>query len=317
MFSAQNTPVRPWLMIDASQEGVLRFATATPSARPNPQNIRQMDIQGVPTFTDALQRFERESGIPLRGLHCTMAVTGATSGETLSLVRSRWTITRSGLEAVFGQPVTIINDVAARAWAIRSGTATTETLRGVGAPDLVRTGRYIMVNVEEGVGAAVINVDQSGMISIIETEAGHMDFPACSDNEHALSRGARGLAPYTSWEKMLLLDRQSQAWNLGCSEVTDRERPRMIANILGRFVVNLMHAYGAWQGTMIVGTRGARLLESANRSAFEAAFADRRNFTRLIIGSPVWRVEQREAVLIGAAECLAQNVGAPLRQQAA
>lgn len=316
MFSSKGAETRPWLMIDASQEGMLRFATAMPSARPAPGNVRQIDIKGVPTFTDALQQFERESGVALRGLHCTMAVAGATSGESLSLVRSRWTITRSGLEAVFGRPVTIINDVAARAWAIRSGTAITETLRGIGAPNLARAGRYIMINVDEGVGAAVIDVDNAGMVQIFETEAGHMDFSPSNECERNLAKAARGVAPHASWEMMLLLDRQLPLWGTACPEVADRERSRVIANILGRFVINLTHAYGAWKGTMIVGARGSRLVDSANRTAFEAAFADRRNFSRLIIGCPVWRVEQHEAVLIGATECLLQNVGAPLRNAA-
>jgi glucokinase len=303
-------------MIEASQEGMLRFATATPSDRPRLANIKQIDIRGLPTFTDALQQFERESGVALRGLNCAMAIAGATSGETLSLVRSRWTITRSGLAAVFGQQVTILNDVAARSWAIRSGTATVETLRGVGAPSLNRPGRYIMLMVEEGVGAAVIDVDRAGVIRILETESGHMDFPASTDREEKLAKALRGIAPFVSWEKMLMVERQDPVWSSACPDIPDSERPRMMANILGRFAVNLMHAYGAWQGVLITGGRGGRLLEAGSRASFEAAFNGRRNFSRLVIGCPAWRVEQRDSVLTGAAECLAQTLGVSLQQAA-
>jgi glucokinase len=316
MFGASPSEARPWLMIEASQEGVLRFATATPSDRPRLANIRQIDIRGLPTFTDALQQFERESGVALRGLNCAMAIAGATSGETLSLVRSRWTITRSGLAAVFGKEVIIINDVAARAWASRSGTATIETIRGIGSPSLNRTGRYIMLMVEEGVGAAVIDVDRDGIIRILETECGHMDFSPSCDREEKLARALKGISPFVSWEKMLMLDRQASVWAEACPEVPDSERPRIVANILGRFAVNLMHAYGAWQGVMITGGRGTRLLEGNSRTAFDAAFTGRRNFSRLIIGAPSWRIEQREAVLTGAAECLSQNVRVELRDAA-
>ncbi|MEO5774218.1 MAG: glucokinase [Sphingomicrobium sp.] len=303
-------------MIEASAEGVLRFATAQPAARPRLENIKQIDIKGVPTFTDALQQYERESGVALRGLNCAMAVAGAVSGETLSPARSRWTITRTGLAAVFGKPVTILNDVQARSWAIKSGSATTETLRGVGAPSLGRHGRYIMLMVEEGVGAAVVDVDRDGMVHILETEGGHMDFPPGSEREEKLARAVRGITPHASWEMMLMLERNSAAWN-SCPEVADGERSRLLANLLGRFAVNLMHAYGAWQGVMITGGRAGRMLEPGTRSAFDAAFNERRNFSRLVIGCPAWRVEQRDAVLTGAAECLAQNVGVPVRQQAA
>jgi glucokinase len=302
-------------MIEASSEGMLRVATATPAERPRLSNIRQIDIRSLPTFTDALQQYERESGIALRGLTCAMAVGGAVSGETLSPARSRWTITRTGLAAVFGKPVTILNDVAARAWGIRAGTATTETLRGVGAPSLGRHGRYIMLMVEEGVGAAVIDVDRDGLVHILETESGHMDFPPASSREDKLAQSVKGVSSNVSWEMMLMLERTAPAW-ANCPEIADNERPRILANLLGRFAVNLMHAYGAWQGVLVTGSRAARLLDAGSRSAFEAAFNERRNFSRLVIGSPVWRVDQREAVLSGAAECLAQNFASPLRRAA-
>lgn len=316
MFGGNSSQSRPWLMIEASSEGMLRFGTATPSDRPRLSNIKQIDIRGLPTFTDALQQYERESGVQLRGLDCAMAIAGATSGESLSLVRSRWTITRSGLAAVFGKDVIIINDVAARAWAIKSGTATIETMRGVGAPSLSRPGRYIMLMVEEGVGAAVIDVDRDGIIRILETESGHMDFPAGTERELKLGNALKGINPHVSWEKMLMLERQAPVWAQTCPEMADAERPRIVANILGRFAVNLMHAYGAWQGVMMTGSRAGRILDAGSRSAFEAAFNERRNFSRLVIGCPAWRVEQREAVLTGAAECLAQNVRLPLQRAA-
>lgn len=316
MFGGNMSETRPWLMIEASSEGMLRFGTATPAERPRLANIKQIDIRGLPTFTDALQQYERESRVTLRGLDCAMAIAGATSGESLSLVRSRWTITRSGLAAVFGKDVTIINDVAARAWAIKSGSATIETIRGVGTPSLSRPGRYIMLMVEEGVGAAVIDVDRDGMIRILETESGHMDFPVSNDREVKLGNALKGINPHVSWEKMLMLERQAPVWVEACPEVPDADRPRILANILGRLSVNLMHAYGAWQGVMITGGRGGRILESGSRSAFDAAFSERRNFSRLVIGCPTWRVEQREAVLTGAAECLAQTVRTPMRQAA-
>jgi glucokinase len=191
-----------------------------------------------------------------------------------------------------------------------------ETLRGIGSPSLSRTGRYIMLMVEEGVGAAVIDVDRDGVIRILETEAGHMDFPPACEREEKLARANKGIAPHVSWEKMLMTDRQSAVWSQACPEVLDSERPRILANILGRLAVNLMHAYGAWQGVMITGGRGTRLLEGNSRPAFDSAFNARRNFSRLVIGAPCWRVEQREAVLTGAAECLSQNVRVELRNAA-
>jgi glucokinase len=82
----------------------------------------------------------------------------------------------------------------------------------------------------------------------------------------------------------------------------------MLAILLGRFAINLMHSFGAWQGVMLTGSRAGRMLESANRIYFDSAFTTRRNFSRLVMAAPAWRVDQHEAVLTGAAERLAQDL---------
>jgi glucokinase len=317
MMSPVASDVRPWLLIEASSEGVLRFTTANASPRPRITTVHEVEIAGVPTFTDALQRFERERGVPLNGLQCAMAIAGASSGETISLVRSRWTISRVGLQAVFGTQPVILNDVAARAWATRSGTANIQQLRGVGSPSFSRPGRYGMIMVEEGVGAAIVDVDRDAGVRVLETEAGHMDFSTANDREERLAKAVRGAGSVVSWEMMLMLDRHDPVWNQACPDLLEAERPRLLAGLLGRFAINLMHGFGAWQGMMITGSRAGRMLEAGNRVYFESAFATRRNFSRLVIGAPVWRIEQHEAVLTGAAERLAHDHSARFSAAAA
>jgi glucokinase len=317
MMSPVASGVCPWLLIEASSEGVLRFATALPSPRPRIAEIHEVEIAGVPTFTDALQRFEREHGIPLRGLQCAMAIAGAASGETISLVRSRWTISRAGLVAVFGTQPVILNDVAARAWATRSGTANVELLRSSGSPSLDRPGRYGMIMVEEGVGAAIVDVDRDSGARVLETEAGHTDFAPANEREEKLAKAIQRTASVVTWEMMLMLDRHDPAWNQACPDMLEAERPRLQAALLGRFAINLMHSFGAWQGMMITGSRAGRILEARNRVYFDSAFATRRNFSRLIIGAPAWRVDQHEAVLTGAAERLAHDLRVNERAAAA
>lgn len=307
MFDPAASGVLPWLLVEASREGVLRFATAAPSRRPRLSDVHEVQVAGLPTFTDALQRFERERGIPLRGMQCAMAIAGAASGETISLVRSRWTISRSGLHAVFGTDPVILNDVAARAWATRSGNANIEQLRGVGAPNFSRPGRYGMIMVEEGVGASIVDIDRDSSVRVLETEAGHMDFSAATEQEQRLADAIRSKGTgAVSWEMVLMLDRSDPLW--AGLNMSDSERPRLQATLLGRFAINLMHSFGAWQGIMLTGSRAARMLESGNRIYFDSPFATRRNFSRLIAAAPAWRVDQHEAVLTGAAERLAHSL---------
>jgi len=308
MMTAGLADNRPWLLVEASAQGVLRVATASPSQRPRLQRVNELDISGVPTFTDGLQRIEREHGVALHGTKCAIAMAGATSGEALSLVRSRWTITRSGLTAIFEKPVVVLNDVAARAWAVRSGSATVVNVRGIGSPSFDNPVRYLMIMVEEGVGAAIVDVDRTGRMRVLETEAGHTDFGPINEDEFRLAMALKGTAPAASWEKLLMLDRNDPIWSNACPTVLDRDRVRMQSEWLGRFSVNLAHAYGAWNGMMLTGTRASRILEAAGRSAFDASFLGRRTFARLLSGCPVWRVDQHEAVLTGTAERLAYNL---------
>lgn len=305
MLGTESTLPGQRLVIEASVEGALRFAIPTSSTPTRLTQVKQVDVGALPTFTDGLQQFERESGIPLRGLDCALAIAGAISGDTLSLDRSRWIISRTGLEAVFGNPVTIINDVAARAWAMKSGTAKVEPLREKGLLNLDKAGRYVMVIVEEGVNAAIIDVDRQGRTHILETEAGHIEFAPSDKDEEELAKAARGLSPVATWEDLLMLDSQNPAWQQAVPDSRHESRVHILAAILGRYCVNLMHAYGAWHGVMITGTRGGQL-SAGGRDAFAGAFKVRRNFNRLISNCPVWHVEQRDAVLIGLAECLAE-----------
>jgi glucokinase len=74
-----------------------------------------------------------------------------------------------------------------------------------------------------------------------------------------------------------------------------------------------MHSFGAWQGMMITGSRASRILEARNRVYFDLTYARRRNFSRLMISAPEWRVDQHEAVLTGAAERLSYDLHASER----
>lgn len=312
MIERAELGIRRWLLIEASREGVLRFAVVSPSARPRIGDIYEVEVAGLPTFTDALQRFERDKGLPLSGLQCAMAIAGASNGETISLVRSRWTISRHGLHALFGTDAVIINDVAARAWATRSGLANIETLRGGGTPSFTRPGRYGMIMVEEGLGAAIVDVDREAGVRVLETEAGHMDFAPTNAREERLAQALLGNCSTVTWERVLMLDRFDPIWAKACPDVIEPERPRILGALLGRFAINLMHSFGAWQGMMITGSRAGRMLEAGNRIYFESAFSGRRNFSRLIVSVPAWRVDQHEAVLTGAAERLAHDYSDPI-----
>lgn len=298
---------RRWLVVDTSKDKVMRFATATPSDRPRIEDIKEIDIDGLPTFTDALQKYARESGNRLSDLDCVLCMAGAVSGEMIHLSRSNWTITRGGLSAVFNSKVRIINDVVARGWAMRAGMAQVSPLRGSGQPSLSQPGRMLKLLVADGVGAAIVDVNRDGKPRILETESGHMDFAPANEREEKLAKAIKGNEPTVSWEKVLTLPAEDPIWQQALPELVGADREKLQAGILGRMVVNLMHAHGAWQGVMLAGQRARKLTEGSNRLGFDGAFIQRRTFTRLVSNCPVWWVDGREPVLTGGAELMAHR----------
>jgi len=301
---------RNWIIVDSSQAGEVRITAVQPSERPRIGDVCVLNVNDLPTFTDALQSFERQTGCPLNGSECVIAIGGATSGEALPVARSRWTITRPGLQAVFGRPVTVINDVAARAWAIRSGTASLGAVRGYGQPSLEKPGRMLMLMIDEGLGACCIDIDRDRQVRMLETEAGHTDFSPSDENQQRLATALRGNAPQLSWEAVLARSSNEPEIVAALPHLSDSERAGLLAGIAGRLCVNLIMAYGAWSGVILTGCRAPRLLSDSGRRAFEAQFATKRTFSRLIMATPVWSLAQREPVLTGAAEILAHHYAA-------
>jgi glucokinase len=70
-----------------------------------------------------------------------------------------------------------------------------------------------MIMVEEGVGAAIVDVNRDAGVRVLETEAGHMDFSPANEREERLAKSVRGVAPVVTWEMILMLDRHDPVWN--------------------------------------------------------------------------------------------------------
>ncbi|MCJ7421675.1 glucokinase [Sphingomicrobium astaxanthinifaciens] len=296
---------RNWLVIDTSAAAGIRFSEVVPSSRPVLGPVHTVSPEGKPTFTDVLQAYARETGRDLGKLDPLLVIAGAASGEMISLTRSNWTITRAGLASLFGTRVRIINDVVAMGWAATNSTSRAALVRGTKpAPDFTSPGRMAMVYVGGGVGAAIIDIDREGYQRVMETEIGHMDFAPQSERELKLAEARRGSFSQTSWEAMLTTERNDECWG-AFPEMRELERDRMLGEWFGRFLANLVHAQGAWNGVMLAGPRAAQLTTGSAKIAFEGAFTKRRQFQRLLLQVPVWSMSQSEAVLSGGAALMA------------
>lgn len=303
--------MRDWLVIDCSVPDRIRFCPIKPSRRPSLGKIHEVATEGKPTFTDALQAFDRETEHRLADFEPLMCIAGATSGRTISLVRSNWTISRDGLDSIFNTRVRVINDVVAQAWAVQGGHARITSLRGMGsAPDFSSHGRMAMLFVGDGLGAALIDIDHDGAIRILETEAGHIDFAAIDAVELDLAKVAKGNKATASWEDMLTLGHDSDVWQKLPPERAS-DRTRIGASWFARFVQAVIQAQSAWDGVLLTGPSVDSLLRSGS-SGFDGQFLQRRTFQRLLAQTPIWHIQQGDAVLAGGAALMAERAGKQL-----
>lgn len=294
-----------WLLIDASRPGEVVMATAEPSATPRIERTMTYSAAEFPTFTNALQRFERDTGARLHGAECVLTIVGAVSGPVVTVARSRWTISSGGLEVMFGRPPTIINDMTARAWATLAAPPAARPIRRNEPLAPSSPGRRAIITVDDGVGAAIIDVGADGRAHVIDTEAGHAGFAPLDERDDRLLAALRRTGGATSWERVLTLSPEDPAWAQAMPGSARAERLAQLARLTGSFAGDLTLSFGAWRGVMLTGRRVGWASEGV--AAFEQGFVAKRAFRRLLLDTPCWRLEQQDHVLRGATALLSRR----------
>jgi len=273
--------------------------------------IEKWPITQFRTLTDALLAYEKSSGIKLLGALCVLAVHGATYGETLMLSRSNWAISRSGLRSVFGRDAIVINDVAARAWAVVGGAGPRLDILSpgtIGVPDFGRSGRWTFTNIGNGVGLAVIDVNELGDVRVLECEMGHCGFAPATEEDRALCKAlaAQG-QPLVSWEMALTVTPDDAVWTAPGLPATRAARVAMISRLIGRYIGDTVLAHGAWAGAIVTGKRTAEMVAESGTAPFNAGFEAKPKFARLVKATPRWRLTGQELTLAGCAIALERH----------
>jgi len=130
-----------------------------------PNTIRTYDAAATTGVSAALVGFQRDLALPALPKRAAIAVAGLARGDAISITNSRWFVSRSGLQAMMGQAPLILNDFAAEAWAICSGTVyPAETFGALPAPEPKRPGCYVVAGITSGLGVAVMNRDATGAV---------------------------------------------------------------------------------------------------------------------------------------------------------
>ena len=264
-----------WVLADASMAGVVRFGCTTAGSN-RIDSVVSLQGDAHPTFTDALLTYERQSGMSLRGAECVLAVPAPPAGDAIPVARSRWTISRSGLNAMFGRPVAVINDVAATAWSLLGqGPSKLEHFGGPGF-DFTKPGRWAVVMIDDGVNAAALDVAEDGRCHVTDGEAGNAGFSPSDDNEIELMRKLRQRNLHVSWELAL-----NAGWAEAHAPAAEREA---WAGLAGAYVGDCVLQLGAWSGIILTGRHVATLRDPRRQALFVRRLEEKSRYGRFIAG---------------------------------
>jgi glucokinase len=262
-----------WVLADASSAGVVRFGSTAPGGT-RVESVISLVSERHSTFTDALLTYERESGVALRGAECVLAVAAPPAGDAIPVARSRWTISRSGLNQMFDRPVAVINDVAATAWSLLgAGPAKVESFGGP-AFDFTRPGRWAVVMIDDGVNAAALDISEDGRCHVTDGEAGNAGFSPSDDAEIELMRKLRQRNLHVSWELAL-----NAGW--GEQQATSAARAAW-AGIAGAFVGDSILQLGAWSGVILTGRHCASLRDPRRQAQFLKRMEEKSRYGRFL-----------------------------------
>lgn len=269
------------------------FGLCDPYSKLVSASVRTYRTDDFATATDCIQNFARETGTRLAHSDCAISVSGAISGDGIRIQRCKWIISRNGLGYLFQKPAYFLNDSAAKLWASKEvGHMSHRPLNSAQQPDFSTAGKWLGINYESGLGAAILISDDEGNFVHVETEAGHCAFAPVSDDEIALLSELGKQKRPVSWERALF-----------CENATARQK----SAILGSFVGDTIMATGSWSGVLLFGTAADLLSNHENVTVFSERRAARANFQIPLKNIPCWTVRMPHINLVGLARYLSMK----------
>ena len=279
------------LVVDLSSAGLARLALVESGASV-PGKVATYRDADFSTMTEVFRSFERDRSMSLSNARVAIAIAGVATGTTVPIARSRWTLSRDGLDRYFGQPVTIVNEVAAKAWSI-FGTQRHETRELGGTRPLAPThkGRWAFISFADGLGVSVIDTTGNGR-RVIDTEAGHAGMTVADEEGDTIVAELRRRGQFPSWENAMRLVVASNA---------PRLPDHAVQHCLGALAADMVYTFAAWDG-VIFGDRAAELLRSQlDIAAFLTPARLKRPYDRMLAQVPSWALQAQQLALRGCA----------------
>jgi glucokinase len=290
-------------------------------------SVREYDPSAQSTISTAISAFAQESGLRSLPSRAAIAVSGVPRGDTISITKSRWILSRTGLTAMFRAPPLIINDFAANAWAMSDPHCSGRIEPMTAAP--VRPGQagtYCIIGLGSGLGVAIMSRDEHGLVNVLPTEGGHLGLMhGVKGAERIMNAVAVGDVPVASetlfagqgllstYRAVCKLQGRAPAFNTlsellaGASLRNDpaaAEAFEFVGRGFWHFAGNMALAYGAWDGVILTGSITAALKPVLRRPDLACAFHVQGPYTRQLASTPRAMISFKHAELEGAAVAL-------------
>lgn len=294
-----------WMLIDIDGDDV-HCATCKPSNYARLENYRTYRAGNFATGTDCFMEYSRDVGVPLQRRKAAVVASGAIGADSIRIARSRWIISRSGLELLFGAKPAFINDSVAKAWvSFASGGTEARPVGGDRQPDFANAGRIVVLNYSAGLGAGVLHLSETGTAHVADTECGHLAFAPQNEIEREIAAQLARVNPRVTYERMLQIERDDPLWAGLSRPVDGRARDEIRAGILGAFTGDLVLAYAAWSGVFLTGDRCDIVADPGHATLFNSRFEDKGYFRSNVRAAPRWLAPKSPNNLLGAARMLA------------
>lgn len=291
----------------------MRLALVGTSGGIDPGTTRFHEAGAIVSLSGAISDFQRAMALPPGPIRSAFAVAGLVRGDAISVTRTRWFLSRSGLTGMLGHAPVILNDFEAEAWALAAHE------RAATHPTT-----HVVAGATSGLGVAVLRRDPARGVSVLATEAGHAAFAPpdaplaalvaelfpgrltigaeeliCASGlvavYQALAR-AQGAAPrFSSPEAITAAATRDALAEAACET---------IAAAFAAHLGNLVLSYGAWDGVIVAGGLGQALSPMFHRPRTVAAFAGTSRHARQVAQVPIRFETLPEGELHGAAEAL-------------
>jgi glucokinase len=295
------------LAVDLSTGGAAKVAMVQRNGQFDPAGIATFSDARDPTLTGVFMEIERRTGRSLRNSDVALAIPGVPGRTAVPILRSRWMLSREGMNQFFERPVTIVNDGAAKAWAALgepgSETPIGDTPRLFPLPEL---GRRTLIQWQAGLGAAIIDRGANGRFRVLETELGHLGFHPADELDSRVIADLRAARQHVSWEGILRVAQGVQTAP-SFAALTSMQKQHQMICWAADFVSSTVLATCAWDGVYLSGSGWSFLKDPLAERTFMSRLRRARMFPRQFETLPCWHIEQKHDVLLGCAQILLRS----------